>query len=219
VARLPLAFVLALSAGALVSCLARSDADDGSADQAGTGGTTAGTGGSTGGGAGGGAGSGTGGRGTGGTGGSDTGSGGSTAGTGGVDCCLAIPICNDEETEISGPDACPPSATCRELSVCCSTIWCATSVGSGGTGGSGGVASCDPEREHDRVYAGDSPEACMVIRWPCPLNAEWFSNACGCGCEQSADCPEFVDCMPGPDPRPGCSADELARCPYTHVAF
>jgi hypothetical protein len=184
-------------------------------------------------------------------------------------CCNAIPTCDAGETQVSGPGSCPEGSTCREVSLCCDTIWCAAATqqcnaypscddgdeevsgtcpasascytrtlcgstitcqeGSGGAAGSAGSngsgssgtagAACDPDTEHDRNYVSESVEGCMVIRYTCVEYTVPFSNACGCGCEQDASCPELVDCMPGPDPRPGCSADELARCPYTEIAY
>ncbi len=90
---------------------------------------------------------------------------------------------------------------------------------------SGGVActkraclpSCDPAKEPNRKYVGHSPEQCMLIRYACEPNTNGFSNACGCGCEQAANCPAFINCMPGPGV-PSC-APERARCPYTPVAY
>lgn len=39
-------------------------------------------------------------------------------------CCMAMPVCNAGETQISGPDACPQGATCYSNQLCCSQIWC-----------------------------------------------------------------------------------------------
>ncbi len=77
--------------------------------------------------------------------------------------------------------------------------------------------SCDPSKEPNRKYVAHSPEQCMLVRYACEPNTVGFSNACGCGCEQPATCPAFINCMPGPGPS-SCAADR-ARCPYTPVAF
>lgn len=141
--------------------------------------------------------------------------------------CTQLPTCDVGDQKVT---SCPASSVCYSRTQCETTITCeegpngsAGASGSGGfagAGGSGGVpANCNPELEHDRDYVADSPAECAVILYACPDHTEAFNNDCGCGCEQSADCPEFVDCMPGPDPRPGCTDDERARCPYTDVAF
>jgi hypothetical protein len=50
----------------------------------------------------------------------------SGAGTGGgQECCLAAPVCNPGEVEVSGPEACPDDGQCTERTACCDTIWCA----------------------------------------------------------------------------------------------
>jgi hypothetical protein len=70
--------------------------------------------------------------------------------------------------------------------------------------------------EPNRDYVGESPEICAVIRYACPELTEGFSNACGCGCEQSEDCPATVDCEPGSgDPDPLCTDQDPDPCPYT----
>jgi hypothetical protein len=193
---------------------------------------------------------GTGGSDTGGTGGGNTG-GTESGGTGGQACCLAIPTCAEGEEEVD-QSRCLGGAPCREVSLCCSTVWClptsqcqaipvcddgdeeiegecpassscysrtvcGTTITCEEGKDSGG--ECNPEEEPDRNYVGDSPEECAVIDFACPEHTEYFGNDCGCGCEQAADCPDYVDCMPGPEPRPGCSTEERARCPYTVVAF
>jgi hypothetical protein len=73
--------------------------------------------------------------------------------------------------------------------------------------------TCDPKTEYNRSYVG-TPETCMVIRYTCVPGTSSFSNACGCGCEQPADCPEWINCMPPTD----CSALR-AKCPLSQVAY
>lgn len=121
--------------------------------------------------------------------------------------------CNPGDTEISGPDACPPGASCYSNTICCSTVWCARAeAGDGG--------SCDPSAEYNRSYVGSSPAECALIDFMCPPNTTYFGNACGCGCEQASTCPEWVDCMPGPGTlNPLCTTEGHAMCPYTKLAF
>jgi hypothetical protein len=41
-------------------------------------------------------------------------------------------------------------------------------------------------------------------------------NTCGCGCEQSTDCPNEFDCTPDPKTMlDDCDAALMARCPYS----
>jgi hypothetical protein len=230
------AVVVALLGGA-VACSGSSD-DGGSGGSGGTGkagsgavagtDTTGGTGGSGGsaltGGAGGASG-GTAGTAPGGRGGSG---GSGVAGTG--VCCNAFPTCGPDEREVPTAADCARLPMCHEVSLCCSTIYCSVlTPGSGGSGGAGGASgtggaagasgACNPEMEPDRNYVGESRAECMVVRFQCPEYTTMFSNDCGCGCEQDASCPDFVDCMPGSDPKPGCSEEERARCPYTDIAL
>jgi hypothetical protein len=229
-----------------VACAGRSDdrgEGSGGRSTAGRGGTTGGSstggGGGTSGGSGGTAGSGKGGAGgssgsvmTGGSGGTAGGASGGKAGTGGSGmggtavCCNAIPTCGIGEREVPSTQDCGLVPMCHEVSLCCTTIYCQVlTPGSGGSSGAagtagtgGGAGACNPEAEPDRDYVG-SPAGCMVIRFECPDNTVNFTNDCGCGCEQDESCPDFVDCMPGGDPNPGCSEEERARCPYTEIAL
>lgn len=78
------------------------------------------------------------------------------------------------------------------------------------------ACACDPQKEWWRSYVAPDPQKCMVIDYGCPPNTKAFSNACGCGCEQDASCPQFFDCMP-PSP---CNLEEIKqKCPYSGVAF
>ena len=65
----------------------------------------------------------------------------------------------------------------------------------------------------NRHYVG-TPEQCPLIRYTCVPGTTPFQDAMGCGCEQPADCPEWISCLP---PTP-CSADR-ARCPFSEVAW
>ncbi len=96
----------------------------------------------------------------------------------------------------------------------CNTCTC----GSGGlVGCTKRACLCNPANEPNNKYVGNSPAQCAVIRFACEPGTTYFSNACGCGCQQPSDCPSFINCMPGP--RPTNCAAERARCPYTPVAY
>lgn len=95
----------------------------------------------------------------------------------------------------------------------CNTCTCE----SGGLVGCTEIAcACDPKAEWWRDYAATDPQTCQVIDYICPPNTTGFSNACGCGCEQDASCPEWFDCMPPA----GCDVAALeAKCPYSGIAY
>jgi hypothetical protein len=98
----------------------------------------------------------------------------------------------------------------------CNTCFCGED---GSVGCTKMACECNPGSEPNRDYIGESPEQCQVIRFACPENTSYFSNACGCGCEQSDSCPEYFNCMPGPDVTP-CDIPALKRqCPYSGFAF
>ena len=75
---------------------------------------------------------------------------------------------------------------------------------------------CDPAKEWWRDYVAEDPQTCAVIDYACPENTVAFSNACGCGCEQDASCPQYFDCMPPA----GCNVPDLKKkCPYSGIAY
>jgi hypothetical protein len=75
---------------------------------------------------------------------------------------------------------------------------------------------CAPAAEWWRHYVGSSPEECAIIDYACPENTLAFSNSCGCGCEQSPECPNYFDCMPPAS----CDEPELKKkCPYSGFAY
>ena len=114
--------------------------------------------------------------------------------------CNAFPTCDPNDTQVDGGE-CPQDVGCYTRSLCGSTILCIDD-------------GCDPDSEYNRKYIAMGPE-CGLIDYTCTAPTEPFGNECGCGCEQDADCPQTVDCSPGPEPRPECSDELLARCPYT----
>jgi hypothetical protein len=74
--------------------------------------------------------------------------------------------------------------------------------------------ACDPAAESRfRNYVGSDAEECLALDYECPNHTTPFTNECGCGCEQSVDCPETSSC-PIETRDPVC-ADLRERCPYT----
>ena len=57
-------------------------------------------------------------------------------------CCAAAPICAPNERRAEDSE-CPGRASCHQVSICCSTIWCVANDGSSGMGGSGGSPTHD----------------------------------------------------------------------------
>jgi len=81
---------------------------------------------------------------------------------------------------------------------------------------SGGLVACTERAclpNWNKRYVG-TPQQCQVIRYTCEPGTTHFSDPQGCGCEQPADCPEWINCQPPTD----CSA-ERARCPLSQIAW
>lgn len=186
---------------------------------------------------------------TGGTAGSKGGTAGDagTAGVGGG-CCLAYPACPPGSSEVPLDEPCPVGSSCEDVSICCSTIRCASGMAQcnafpacdkGDTQLTDGKCpralgcytrtlcgntihcaddACDPETEYNYHYVAMG-DACGLIDYTCPAETEYFGNPCGCGCKQDASCPPAIDCQPGPDPNPSCSDEILAKCPYSPRAL
>jgi hypothetical protein len=127
--------------------------------------------------------------------------------------CDAYPSCDPGDRELTS--SCPPIGGCYSRTLCGTTVWCVKAPST-----EGGTA-CNPAVEHDRRYIGTSPQQCQLIDFGCPSNTIYFSNGCGCGCEQNASCPEWVDCMPGANPvNRLCDAQlDPVPCPYTKRAY
>jgi hypothetical protein len=77
------------------------------------------------------------------------------------------------------------------------------------------ACACNPDAEWWRKYVSKDPQACMTMKYMCPENTTPFQNSCGCGCEQDASCPPYIDCMP---PAPDCDAMKK-KCPFSGVAL
>jgi hypothetical protein len=46
-----------------------------------------------------------------------------------------------------------------------------------------------------RLYRLTDANQCAAAVLNCPIGTTEFTNACGCGCEQSPDCPEYARCV------------------------
>src|SRR5690606_37854255 len=106
--------------------------------------------------------------------------------------CGGGPSCPTGTTEVS---ECPDSGECESVSFCGTTLFCVAETAGG---------ACDPN-DPNREYVAESMEACAGIDFSCDTGLAGFDDDCGCGCEQDASCPEYVDCMPGSDVDPRCS--------------
>jgi len=73
---------------------------------------------------------------------------------------------------------------------------------------------CNPAAEWWRHYVATDVNTCAVMKYSCQPKTQHFSNECGCGCEQDAACPEWINCMPPTD----CS-QLRSDCPYSPVAW
>jgi hypothetical protein len=80
---------------------------------------------------------------------------------------------------------------------------------------------CNPSEETNRrEYVSTDVGRCAAVDFLCAEATTPFFNDCGCGCEQDATCPDWIDCMPG-GADPDCAdLEALAlRCPFTGVAW
>ena len=125
-------------------------------------------------------------------------------------CCNAMPVCGASDTQITSPNDCPSGAQCYTLSICCTQIWCIK--------GSKDAGTCNPSTDYNLHYASTNVTQCQALDFVCPTNTTYFSNACGCGCQQSASCPQNVDCMPGTGTLSSLCSDNTI-CPYTTRAM
>jgi hypothetical protein len=111
---------------------------------------------------------------------------GSTTGTAAVSCTKAACVgsCSYAGTmyangaSFASTDGCN-SCSCSNGNVLCTAMACV----------------CNPSTEYWRNYVSTSPTECMLIDYACPTNSAGFGNACGCGCEQNRNCPEYFYCV------------------------
>jgi len=113
--------------------------------------------------------------------------------------CTYAGVIYDEGSSFPALDGCN-TCTCEAGAVGCTELAC----------------MCNPAAEWWRDYVSLDPKECELIDYGCPTNTTGFNNECGCGCEQSAACPEYFDCMP-PSP---CDPEQIAiDCPYSGIAY
>lgn len=102
------------------------------------------------------------------------------------------------------------SCSCSEGTVTCGDVPCA----------------CDPNVEYWRRYEKANASDCAVVDFACPPGSSVFTNACGCGCEQSRECPREVFCDTttsssaagsfGREARPDASCGLGGVCPLSY---
>jgi hypothetical protein len=78
---------------------------------------------------------------------------------------------------------------------------------------------CDPAAEWWREYMSQDAQECLLLDFGCPPNTVRFDNQCGCGCEQDATCPQYLDCMPPAQCTPEQIQEFTDQCPYSQVVF
>jgi hypothetical protein len=80
------------------------------------------------------------------------------------------------------------------------------------------ACGCNRSSETFRNYVATDAMKCQVLDFMCPENTTTFVNDCGCGCEQSTDCPNVFDCTPDAmTMKSTCDTALEARCPYSQV--
>jgi hypothetical protein len=106
-----------------------------------------------------------------------------------------------------------PTGSCMFDEERCNSLQC---LGNDMVSSTGRGCICNPSGEWWRHYLAAGSCAADA----CPANTWQFTNQCGCGCQESlGNCPEYFDCMPGPNtPSPCPTAEQSALCPYTIVA-
>jgi hypothetical protein len=81
------------------------------------------------------------------------------------------------------------------------------------------ACQCDPTTDTYRKYVVTDPTKCELTDFMCAENTTPFANDCGCGCQQSLDCPNVFDCTPDPKTmKSNCDPALEARCPYSTYA-
>jgi Pacifastin inhibitor (LCMII) len=113
--------------------------------------------------------------------------------------------CNYEGTDYAPGESFPSSDGCNTCSC----------MDNGGVACTKKACSCNATEgvEWWHHYITSDQNMCASIHFTCAENTFPFSNGCGCGCEQSDACPEYIDCEPPTD----CSA-QIAECPFSKIA-
>lgn len=120
--------------------------------------------------------------------------------------CGGGPTCPEGTREVSG---CPSSGDCEIVSACSTTIYCLKEASGG---------ACDPE-DPNREYISKGVNSCVGIDFGCDAGLVLFNDECGCGCQQEATCPAYLNCMPGDEflGDPGCS--DSGYCPLSKRVY
>lgn len=91
-------------------------------------------------------------------------------------------------------------------------------------------AACDPSTsDHRREYLTHAVDGgtrlatsteCATLVIDCGGVASMFRNACGCGCEQPASCPEVFNCRGAKPGGPSCDVMKMTEaCPFSEILF
>jgi hypothetical protein len=111
-----------------------------------------------------------------------------------------VPACRFEGRSAARGESFPSRDGCNEC-VCydegvpCSAVLC----------------ECAPFREWWRRYSSGDDSGSQA---GCPAFTRLFSTSCGSGCEQDADCPEWIDCTGNA----GDCSDQAEQCPFSTLA-
>ena len=73
------------------------------------------------------------------------------------------------------------------------------------------TCSCDAGWQYWRYYEKADAGQCDTIDFACRAGTSVFTNACGCGCEESPDCPAFMVCV---EDNGGGLCPSATICPY-----
>ncbi len=106
----------------------------------------------------------------------------------------------------AAPDGCNSCSCSSNGSILCTEMAC---------------PACDPKLDSPpKNYLATELAKCLTLKFACPTNTTSFQNDCGCGCQQSAACPAWIDCMPG-GADSQCSALDAfkQKCPFSTIAM
>jgi hypothetical protein len=124
--------------------------------------------------------------------------------------CTGVAPCYPGEIQLGDNASCPNGGTCYLHLVCGKPVTCFVPFQDAGTPACSGTP---PRGVH---YVSTSLEKCKLIDYACPAGTMGYSDQCGCGCVQSASCPDYVNCAPmiPPAPTNPLCADST-KCPYS----
>jgi hypothetical protein len=127
-------------------------------------------------------------------------------------CTLQGAPCQPGEAQIGNNTTCPKGGTCYQRAICGNVVTCfASSAQDAGASADAGCSGPPPRGVH---YVSTSLQKCAVIDYACPAGTTGYGDSCGCGCQQNSNCPDYVNCQPGPGPTSALCADN-SICPYS----